>query len=344
MRREVILLLASCGGAAPPSLPAAPVEKPAVRAVTAKTDVIDPMAALAATTYPKSFIVPGLASLDLGGPSIQAPPAQPELAVTIIDEQSAMVRVAVKLDKLAFALWTERPRLLEVVTSNEVVHKSAGGGYQVLTEDAPVAIVHAGAHVRVLGHQASWTHVRYLGALEIEGWLPDAALGDRTTADPPGHSRYPTGLPTLMVTPGTIVRTEPKWAADQIAVMANGYFLDTIKAIDDEWALIGYEDGEIRVRGFASRRSPPGRVHKPHELEGAPAAITANGIALHGTCLYAKPHGEAIGFVTADAPVEVSAGRSPQWFTLTFDTPWGPLLFAAHGTSDADLDLCASTP
>ncbi|CAN5699017.1 hypothetical protein BH11MYX1_BH11MYX1_57240 [soil metagenome] len=337
-----VVALLGCGSAAAPAV-GRPVAKGVVDAhPKSNSEALDPMVVLGAgaTTYPHSFVVPGLASLELGGQTVQAPPAQPEIAGTIIDEQTTMVRVAVRLDKLAFALWTERPRLLQVVMRDEQVSKYGGGGFHDFSNEAPFAELHTGAHVRVLGHRERWTQIRYLGALEIDGWVPDAVLADRTTADAAGHGRIPTGLPTLMVTPGTVVRAEPKWVGDELAVMANGYFLDTIKEIDDEWALIGYEDGEIRVRGFASRRSPPGRVHKPHEAEGVAATIAANATVARGTCLYAKQHGDPIGFVIADLAAEVASGRSAGWFRLSFDTPWGPLMFAASGTSATDLDAC----
>jgi hypothetical protein len=340
--------LRGCGGAAVPTQTAGPVVPQAVAAQAVATppklkpEALDPMVVLGAgaKTYPRSFVVPGLASLELGGQTVQAPAAQPEIAATIIDEQTMMVRVAVKLDKLAFALWTERPRLLKIVTRDEQVSSYGGGGFHDFSTDAPFAELHAGAHVRVLGHRETWTQVRYLGSLEIDGWVPDRVLADRTSSDASGHGRISTGLPTLMVTPGTVVRAEPKWTGDELAVMANGYFLDTIKEIDDEWALIGYEDGEIRVRGFASRRSPPGRVHKPHEAEGVAVTIAANATVARGTCLYGKPHGDPVGFVIAELAGEVSSGHGAGWFTLSFETPWGPLMFAASGTSATDLDTC----
>jgi len=306
------------------------------------SDALDPLAVLTASadTYPRSFVIPGLASLELGAATVQAAPAQPEVVGTIIDEQTTMVRIAVKLDKLAFALWTERPRLLKIVTRDEQVSKYAGGGFHDFSVRAPAAELHAGAHVRVIGHRDTSTQIRYLGSLEIDGWVPDTVLADRTTSGAAGHGRIPTGLPALMVTPGTVVRAEPKWVSDELAIMANGYFLDAIKEVDNEWVLIGYEDGEIRVRGFASRRSPPGRVHKPHEAEGSAPTIAANSTVARGTCLYGKPHGDPIGFVMLDVAAEVSSSRGPGWFTLSFDTPWGPLMFAASGTSATGLDTC----
>lgn len=302
---------------------------------------IDPIVALGdPDKFPHSFIVPGLAQLELDSAQVQAPPAAPELEVTILDEQTAMVRVAVRLDGVAFALWTERARLLGIAVHDQQISESPGSGFWDPSSDAPFAEVRAGAHVRMLGHHDTWTQVRYLGALEIDGWMPDAALEDRTTEDHSAGGRMPTGLPTLLTTPGTVVRTDAKWVARELAVMANGYFLDTIKELDDVWSQVGYEDGDIRVRGFVSRQDPPGRVHKPHEVEVATPPITANATVAKGTCLYASQHGEPIGFTLDAHAAEVSSGRSPSWYTLTFDTPWGPLTFAATGTSEHDLSSC----
>jgi hypothetical protein len=305
-------------------------------------EALDPLTVLTSVpgSYPRSYIVPGAATLELGATTVQAPPAAGELGVVIVDEQATMVRVAVKLDALAFAVWTERARLLGIVAHEHRVSEYAGGGFYDFSDEAPVAELRPGARVRMLGHRDTSTQIRYLGELEIDGWVPDSALVDRTTADPSTMGRIPTGQPTLMVTPGTVIRSEPKWVARQIAVMANGYFVDTIKEIDDAWALVGYEDGDIHVRGFASRRDPPERVHKPHEAEVAPAVITANATIAKGTCLYAKPRGEPIGFVIEDRAAEFAATRTSGWFTVAFDTPWGPLTFAAQGRGEQDLETC----
>jgi len=338
----LLVVGAACGGGAIPTPNTPPLAKPvsAVQRTNAQP-AIDPITALSdPDKYPRSFIVPGLAELELDSTQLQAAPAAPELEVTIIDEQTSMVRVAVRIDGLAFALWTERARLLGIASHDQLIGESAGGGFWDASSDAPFAELRSGAHVRVLGHHDNWTQVRYLGALEIDGWMPDTALRDRTTSDHSVGGRMPTGLPTLLTTPGTVVRAEPKWVAREIAVMANGYFLDTIKEIDDVWAQVGYEDGDIRVRGFVSRRDPPGRVHKPHEAEVGTPTITANATVAKATCLYASQHGEPIGFLLDAHAAEISSGRSPGWYTVTFDTPWGPITFAATGTSEHDLSTC----
>ena len=341
--RALSLVLVGCGASA--ATPAAVTAKSAPPATVKHTNgspALDPIAVLsdAPDKYSHSFIVPGLASLELDGATLQAPSGAGELEVTIVEEQSSMVRVAVRTDGLAFALWTERARLLGILVHDQLVGEMAGGGFWDPSSDAPFAEVRAGARVRMLNHKDNWTQVRYLGSLEIDGWLPDTALVDRTITDHAQIGRMPTGLPTLLVTPGSVVRSEPKWVAREIAVMANGYFLDTIKEIDDAWAQVGYEDGDIRVRGFISRQDPPGRVHKPHESEVAPPLITANTLVAKGTCLYAAQHGDTIGFVAEDRNAEISSGRSPGWYTVGFDTPWGPITFATQGTSEHDLTPC----
>ena len=335
-----MLAVAACGAS-----PAAPVVgKTPVKISPQHANGIQPVDLLAALAepdnFPHSFIVPGNAQLSLGGEQIQAPPAASELQVTIIDEQTEMVRVAVRIPGLAFAIWTERARLLGIAKKDQLIGEMVGGGFFDPSAEAPFAELRSGARVRMLERKQGWTKVRYLGSLEIDGWVPDGSLTDRTTEDHPPIGRMPTGLPTLLVTPGSVIRAEPKWASREIAVMANGYFLDTIKVLDDVWSQVGYEDGDIRVRGFVSRQDPPGRIHKPHEPDTAPAVINATGTIAKGACLYAAQHGEAIGYVVEDRSAEVSSGRSPGWYTVSVDTPWGPIMFAATGTSDHDLTAC----
>jgi hypothetical protein len=341
--RVFLLAVAACTGAvAPGATPSAPTKIRPPNAARAPAEILEPIAVLSAEpdAYPHAFIVPGAASVELGGPVVQAPPSTGELVVTILEQQSTMVRVAVRLEGVGFALWTERPRLLQIAAHDQLVSEYAGGGFFDPRSDAPFAELHAGAPVRVLGHKDTWTHVRYLGALEIEGWVPDAALVDRTKLDRSRMGRVPTGLPTLMVTPGTVVRSEPKWGTRELAVMANGYFLDTEEELDEAWSRVAYEDGDIRVRGFASRRDPPGRVHRPHEPDQPPAQITANATLARGTCLYDTVHGEPIGFLTANHAAELAPSRSPGWFTVALETPWGPITFAAQGASDHELATC----
>jgi hypothetical protein len=330
-----------CGGA-PIAVRPTTLTAPA-KSTSATRAPLDPIAALSERDHEWSWIVPGLAQLDLGGPTVHAPSGASELAVELLDEQATMVRVAVWADHgLDFAVWTERARLLGIVKRDQYVATHPGGGDVFVYGADPIAVVlHANARVRQLGHKDGWTQVRYLGSIEVDGWLPDDAIGERTASDMASTlGRIPTGRPTLMVTPGTVIRTEPQWSARELAVTANGYFLDEIKNIDDAWAEAGYEDGDVRVHGFLSRHDPPGRVHKPPEPDTTPDTIQPTATIPIGTCLYSGEHGEMIGFVVEPTPGELDVGHAQGWYDVAFDTVWGPLTFAVQGVTDHDLVAC----
>ena len=238
-------------------------------------------------------------------------------------------------------MWVERARLLGVIAHDQIASSRPGGEYTPYAAEPIEAELHRGPPVRRLGHSNGWTEIRYLGALEVDGWIPDGALADHGSPGDTSGGRIPTGRPALMVTPGTVIRTEPTWSARQLAVMASGYFVDTIKELDDAWVEVSYEDNDVRVHGFVSKHDPPGRVHKPHEAETPPPAITPNATVATGTCLYAVEEGEPIGYVIGDPPAELAPGRTSGWFAVSLDTPWGPIAFAARGLVDSDLAACA---
>ena len=341
---RALIMLAACGGATPSTSGPAKPTPPVGKLVGHHRDPIDVLAALAEPPKTVSWIVPGVAQLELGGPSIEAPSGAGELVVKLFDDQGPMLRVGVALEHVAFALWVERARLLGVVTHDQIVSSRPGGEYVAAGADPIAAQLHPNARVRQLGHRDGWTQIRYLGALEIDGWVPDDALVDHGTAADPG-GRFPTGRQTLMVTPGTVVRSEASWSARELGVMANGYFLDTIKELDDAWVEVGYEDTELRVHGFVSKHDPPGRVHKPHVAETPAATITANTTLAVGTCLYATEGGEPIGFVIDAVPAEwLAPAPTTGWFAVGLDTPWGPIVFAARGLVENDLATCGPTP
>jgi hypothetical protein len=136
-----------------------------------------------------------------------------------------------------------------------------------------------------------------------------------------------------------VIHAEPRWGASELAIMATGYFLDTIRELDDDWVEVSYEDGDLAVHGFISRRDPPGRVHHWHEIDATPT-VSPNATVASGTCLYARPRGDAIGYIVGNRPVDLDdTGRG--WWTLTIDTPWGPLAFAASGPTASELVACA---
>ncbi|MBL0214270.1 MAG: hypothetical protein IPQ07_10325 [Myxococcales bacterium] len=338
MRWTVVLVLAACGGA-PPRGPA-PIAKPdpgplvAKRAAADRTPV-DPIVALTPVIGADvSWLAPGQAQLELDGPPIENPGGGRPIEVAIIDEHGNRVRVAVRLDHARFSLWTDRNRLFGVIRRTQRVV----AGFDRMGDAH--ATVNAGARVKRIGHRNAETRIRYFGALEVEGWVPDAVLGDSGPMHEP-RGRFPSGHRTLMVSPGAVIRSEPKWAGDELAVMANGYFLDTLNELEDGWTEVSYDDGDVSIRGFVSTRLPPGQVHRPKtDPELQPVPITPNTKVASGTCLYSRVKGDPIGYIVGDREVDL-ADADLGWFTLTIDSPWGPISFAARGATRSDLTPCA---
>ncbi|HEU4732528.1 MAG TPA: hypothetical protein VFT22_31755 [Kofleriaceae bacterium] len=317
--------------------PRSPEPAPAVRRVRADPDraPIDPIAALTPEDDAEvSWVIPGPIQLELGGASIAAAGPGRPIEALAIDRQGNLERVAVRLEHARFSVWIQRANMLSVLTHDQRIEV---GGVPVAGGDVEV-VLRAGATVRRLAHRDRTTQVRYLGALQVEGWVPDAVLAEHGRARD-GTGRIPTGRRTLMVIPGAVIRAEPRWAGGELAVVASGYFLDAIRDVDDSWTEISYEDGDVAVHGFVSRRDPPGRVH--HWREGDSAQpITPTATVASGTCLYARAGGEPIGYVVGNRPADLEdAGAG--WWTLTLDTPWGPIAFAARGALGTELVACA---
>lgn len=329
------ICLVACGGTpVTPAKPAGSAIPPRVRPV-ADPPPVDPIAALTPDAAAElSWAIPGPIQLELGGPTVTAAGSGRPIEVGPIDRQGNLERVAVRLEHARFSVWLPRAQLLAVLKRD---HRIATLGVPAMGSEVEV-VLRAGAAVRRLAHRDHATQVRYLGALQVEGWVPDAVLGDRGHLHA-GTGRIPTGRKTLMVIPGAVIRTEPRWAASELAIMANGYFVDTIRDLDEAWSEVSYEDGDVAVHGFVSRRDPPGRLHPWPETDGTPT-VTPNATAASGTCLYARAGGDAIGYVVGNRPVDLDdAGAG--WWTLTIDTPWGPIAFAAHGPARTELVACA---
>ena len=296
---------------------------------------VDPIAALSAIVEDSaSWLVPGRVQLELGGTAIEGPGGNRPIEVTLIDRQGSLVRAAIRLPHARFSLWTDRARLYGILRTDQKVRTGIGA---MPTE--MVVILRAGSRVRRLTHRNTETQIRYVGAIEVDGWIADDALADAGPSHDAGN-RLPSGRRTLMVMPGAIIRTEPRWAADTLAVMANGHFLDTIKEIDDAWVEIGYTDADVALHGYVSRRDPPGSVHHVRDPELAPPTVVVNTKVASGTCLYTRPSGDAIGYVVGDRDVELD-DRGIGWWSLALDTPWGPITFAARGPTAQNLIACA---
>ena len=285
-----------------------------------------------------AWIVPGAAQLELAGAPVQAPDGAEALEVIPLDERGNDVRVGVRLDHVRFALWTQRARMLAIVAHDQRVEDRPGGGFTAWSAEPVEARLRATALVHRLAHEKGWTRIRYSGALEINGWVPDAALVDHTPAGKQPTGRLPTGRTTLAVFPGIVIRSEPQWSGRELAVMATGYFVDEINPVDDAWTEVAYEDGDVLVHGFVSRHDPPGQVHHAREAD-AITPVATNASAPAGTCLYASEGGEPIGYLVDDQPVALEPTH-PGWFSLAVDTPWGAVMFAARGATEAELATC----
>ena len=333
--------LASCGGVAPPP-PHAPPGAPVPRGTPADADddpsaPIDPIAALAPDRDGEqvSWLVPGRVQLEPGGAAIEAPGGDRALEVGVLERQGSLVRAAVRLPHARFSVWTDRARLLAQLRAD---HRLTAGAAHDVTGDV-YAVLRAGASVRRLERKDGRSRVRFVGAVQVEGWVPDALLADSGPRRA-RVGRVPTGRPTLHVRPGAVIRAEPRWSATALATMADGHFVDNVREADPPWAVVAYADGDVSVRGYLSRNDPPGRVHRPRGPDVPPPAVAPNATAPSGTCLYARPRGEAIGYVVGDRDVELDE-LGGGWWTLSLDTPWGATAFAARGPTRGDLAACA---
>ncbi len=335
--RSLVLVLAACGGAAQP--PIAPPPAPEVsRATPVNEDAphapIDPLAVLASVEDEQiSWLTPGPVQLELGGGRIESPGGSKPIEVAIVDRSSNFVRAVVRLPHARFSLWSDRAKLYAVL---QRAHRIAGLPGR---SDGMFVELRAGARVKRLARRNKQTQIRYLGAIEVETWVADEVLGEQGSGER-RMGKIPTGNRPAMLFGGSIIRAEPVWGNNQLAVAVNGYQIDAIRETADGWMEVGYADGDVVVRGYASKRQPPGAVHRSKDPDAPPPVIAPNTKVASGTCLYAKREGEAIGYIVGDRDVQLDdAGTG--WWTLAVDTPWGPISFAARGPSGSALTPCA---
>lgn len=336
--RAFLILLVACGGAtSTPSRRVTPTGEPAARKSHAQAKVsrprVDPIAGLTATRVETAWLEPGPAQLVLGGTTLQATDDTP-LAVDFLEERGSEIRVGVRLDHVRFAVWTSRTRLLAVLSRS--VNVSTGPSSEFVAREAPSVQLLAGAHVHRLAHKPGFTQIRYAGSLEVEGWVPDDALDDVGPADHRAGGRPPTFKP-LMVSVGATIRTEKRWAARSLAVARYSMFLETVEVLDEGWHRVAYRDGDVVVHGFLSKREPPSRITRRREQD-PPVTITTNVTVPADTCLYGGD--EPIGFVIGDRAALVEPSPRVGWFTITLDTPWGPVAFDASGPTESSLAKC----
>lgn len=344
MRTAVAILLVACRAPAPVAttperdLDAPPVVQRDVDPDIQVSEPIDPMLGLAlpAPEAEVSWLSPGPARLEIAAIPIEtAPPNAPAIPGSILDAQGRLVRMAIRLDHARFSLWMDRSRLFGVIKREQEVRVDGGA-----MPSEPRPLLFSGARVKRLARKAGFTHIRYVGALEIEGWVPDEAIGDRGVSRS-RVGRIPTGMKTLTLLPGSIIRAKPEWSGTQIALAANNYFVDLVRELDPKWIEVHYMDGDIRVRGFYQRNSPPGRTHRDRvDPDTAPIPIARNAKVASGTCLFARVGGESVGYIVGDRDVQLETGANG-WWALAIDTPWGPINFAARGPAATELDVCA---
>lgn len=345
MRCGIVLALCACGGAATgtstPKPPADARLKTTDPVVDTDKAPIDPIAVLAPVDdQPVSWLSPGSIQLDLGGGGIESPGGNRPIEVVIADRQGTMVRAVVRLPHARFSLWSDRARLFGVLVRSERITTFPSQ----MPMDEMFVELHAGARVRRLGHRGKQTQVRFVGALQVEGWVPDDALADAGEGGDRG-GRIPTGRRQVMVMSGSIIRAKPEWGMNELALVAGGYLLDSVHEDLNGWIEVTYADGEVSVHGYTSKMQPPGRVHRLQDPDVPPPVITPNARVASGTCLYSKRNGDTIGYIVGDA---TGADRDVQlddlgngWWTLAVDTPWGPIPFAAKGPSQTSMTACA---
>ena len=331
-----VLVACSAPAVPPPAPPPTPPRAPAAARVPDEVAPIDPIAALAPVEQ-VSYLIPGRVQLELGGQTIDAPGGTKPLEVSIVARHARLVRVAIRLPHARFSVWTKASGLLAVLARDFHVMPSHR------PDDETRVVLRAGAVVRRRARKQKRSHVRYVGGVEVEGWIPDELLVE--TGRRKGHIRRfvrPGRMSRQHVFPGAVIRREPRWSGQQLAVAANAYSLDTVRDIDAAWSLVAYDDADVGVQGFVSRRDPPGRVHRPRDPALALQRITPTGKVASGTCLYSRAERDAepIGYIVGDRDVmldELGTG----WWSLTIDSPWGPLAFGAQGPTRADLVTCA---
>jgi hypothetical protein len=339
MVRGLIVFLVACGGAAPPT--AVPTADPEVTAPSGHDDshraAIDPLAVLAPVeNQPMSWLSPGPISLELGGAGVESPGGSRPIEVALVDHHGTQVRAVVRLPHARFSLWSDRGRLFGVLKHDLKLANVPGANPM----SEMFVMLRAGARVKRLARngKTKQTQIRFVGALEVEGWIADDNLSD---AGPGGTraGRMHSGRRPAMMFPGSIIRTEPRWGTNTLAVVNTAHMLDTIQEMNDGWIEVTYADGDVQVHGYTSKRQPPGAVHRQKDPDVPPPVITPNAKVPSGTCLYSKRNGDRIGYIVGEIDVQLDDLGSG-WWTLAVDTPWGPIPFAAKGPKDA-LTPCA---
>lgn len=336
--RRFLILVAACGGVSssstPPSAPD-PAARPApgrtMRASPSRA-LVDVVDALSQPRVEAGWIVPGPAQLVLGGVSLQAHDDKPR-EVDLLDERGNDVRVGVRLDHARFAVWTARARMLGVLAREQHISGSPNG--ETMRDGASI-MLRAGTPVQRLSRKEGHTRIRYIGNVEVDGWVPDAALAERGTPGRTAGVRSAQRKP-ILISIGAPIRSERHVHARALAVAHYSMFVDSLEILDDNWQRVAYSDNDVNVRGFVHKYAAPSITHQRREPEPG-MSLTPNTTVAADTCLYAAE--EAVGFIVGDRPALVEPAPRIGWFTVTIDTPWGPVAFEAQGPTESSLAKC----
>ena len=319
-------MLVACGAPAPSAAPASPARVPLPTRPARDRAPVDPLPLLAPEGAPAAMVAPAAIALELGGAVIEAPPPAAPISIAIVETVGDRVRAGIRLPHVRFAAWTHRRHLLAALVRDV---RSTG------------VALRAGTFVTRLEETKDRVRVRYSGRIEIETWVSpaDLALTTRTRT----ATRFTPGKP-LHAMPGMIIRAAPSWTSAQLAVMTQPLGLVELRDHPDGWKEVVYEDGNVHVEGFASKRLPPGRYHAPRpDAALAPIGIEPTATGVDGTCLHTAPDGEPIGYLVGTPPVAI-ASSTRGWVSLAVDTPWGAITFAARETDDGFARCDPSVP
>ena len=220
-------------------------------------------------------------------------------------------------------------------THDQRVSEHVGGGW--FGPDSSVAPYRRAAHRRARARARSQGQLDAgpLPRRARDRWLGSGCRARRAHASTE-HShagRLPSGVQTLMVLPGTVIRTEPKWVARELAVDRERLLpRHDPSQIDDAWAASRLRRRR-RARARLRRRSTIRRA--------ACTARTKRRRRRRRSRANAQlPRGHVPVRVAAGRADRLSARRrmmassrprrTPGWFTVAFDTPWGPITLHAH--------------
>jgi hypothetical protein len=292
---------------------------------------VDAASALSQPRVEAGWLVPGPAQLVLGGTSVQ-PIDETPIEVDLLEERGSEVRVGVRLDHARFAVWSARAKLLGVLSREVQLAGSAIPG-------TPSVTLRTGARVHRLQHKADEkkTKIRYVGALEVEGWIADDAIGDRGPAGRAAGRGYG-GRRSVMLPPGATIRSERQRNVGSLAVAHYSLFVEGVEQLADGWQRVAYVDSDVSATGYFLKTEPPSATHLVKKPDTT-IPLTTNITVPADTCLYAGD--EPVGFIVGDRAALVEASPRVGWFTVTIDSPWGPLELEANGPTETSLTKCA---